>query len=124
MAKCPQGPHREGEEPSPMMNERGKSDPAVVAMKPANEAERSAAELVEPRAGAEGNAVEQSTRRTQCRASVSQALDRIRQAARQRRTERFTTLFHHISTDLLHEAFHELEEQAAPGVDGMTWQAY
>jgi RNA-directed DNA polymerase len=107
-----------------MMNERGKSDPAVVAMKPANEAERSAEELVEPRAGAEGNAVEQSTRRTQCRASVSQALDRIRQAARQRRTERFTALFHHISTDLLHEAFHELEDQAAPGVDGMTWQAY
>jgi hypothetical protein len=64
-----------------MMYEREKSDPAVVAMKPANNAEQSAAELVEPRAGAEGNASQQSTHQTQCWASVSQALERIRQAA-------------------------------------------
>src|SRR5258706_11754183 len=37
-----------------MMHEREKSDPAVVAVKPTNKAERSAAEPVEPRAGAEG----------------------------------------------------------------------
>src|SRR6516165_7594203 len=37
-----------------MMNERGKSDPAVVAAKLANKAERSAAEPVEPRAGTKG----------------------------------------------------------------------
>ena len=40
-----------------MMHEREKSDPAVVAVKPVNAAERSAAESVEPRAGAEGNVV-------------------------------------------------------------------
>jgi RNA-directed DNA polymerase len=107
-----------------MMHGHEKSGPAVVAAKPANAEERSAAESGEPRSGAEGNADQQSTRRTQCRVSVSQALDRIRQAARQRRRERFTALFHHISTDLLDEAFHELKEQAAPGVDGVTWQAY
>ena len=50
------GPHREGDEPKPMMHEAEKSDPAIVAVKPANKAERSAAELVEPRAGAEENA--------------------------------------------------------------------
>src|SRR5271167_1932173 len=50
------GPHREGEEPKPMMHERGKSDSAVRAVKPANKAERSAAELVEQRAGTKGNA--------------------------------------------------------------------
>ena len=61
-----------------MMHGHEKSDPAIVAVKPANKAERSAAELVEPRAGTEGNAVWQSTRRTQYRISVSQALDRIR----------------------------------------------
>jgi hypothetical protein len=66
-----------------MMHGRGKSDSVIVAMKPANNAEQSAAELVEQRAGTEGNAGEQSTRRTQCRERVSQALDRIRLAARQ-----------------------------------------
>ena len=50
------GPHREGDEPKPMMYEHRKSDIAIVAVKPANKAERSAAELVEPRAVTEGNA--------------------------------------------------------------------
>src|SRR5215467_693854 len=65
-----------------MMNERGKSDPAVVAAKLANKAERSAAELVEPRAGTKGNANQQHTGRTQSRETVSQVLARIRQTAR------------------------------------------
>jgi hypothetical protein len=77
-------------------------------VKPANNAEQSAAELVEPRAGTEGNASQQSTCRAQNRESVSQALERIRQAARQRRKERFTSLTHHISIDLLGAAFYEL----------------
>src|SRR6516225_4195928 len=115
------GPHREGEEPKPMMHERGKSDSAVRAVKPANKAERSAAELVEQRAGTKGNADQQSTRRAQERASVSQALGRIRQAARKK--EKFTTLFHHISV-LLRLAFFEIKKDAAPGVDGLTWQDY
>src|SRR5215813_13646699 len=68
----------------PMMNERGKSDPAVVAAKLANKAERSAAEPVEPRAGIKGNANQQHTGRTQSRETVSQVLARIRQTAKQR----------------------------------------
>ena len=62
-----------------MMYGHEKSDPAIVAVKPANKAERSAAELVEQRAGTKGNADQQSTHRTQSRASVSQELERIRQ---------------------------------------------
>jgi RNA-directed DNA polymerase len=62
-----------------MMDGHEKSDPAIVAVKPANKAERSAAELVEQRAGTKGNADQQSTHRTQSRASVSQELERIRQ---------------------------------------------
>jgi hypothetical protein len=50
-----------------MMNEHGKSDPAVVAAKLANKAERSAAEPVEPRAGTKGNANQQHSGRTQSR---------------------------------------------------------
>jgi len=93
-------------------------------VKPANKAERSAAELVEQRAGTKGNADQQSTRRAQERASVSQALGRIRQAAKQRKKEKFTTLFHHISVGLLRLAFFEIKKDAAPGVDGQTWQDY
>ena len=77
-----------------MMHGREKSDLARVAAKPANNDGRPSAELVERRAGAEGNADQQSTRRAQDRESVSQALERVRQAAKQRRKERFTALFH------------------------------
>ncbi len=55
---------------------------------------------------------------------MSQALERIRQGARQRKKERFTSLLHHISIELLDEAFFELKEDAAPGVDGLTWRTY
>ena len=107
-----------------MMYGGGKSDSVIVAVKPTNNAERSAAEPVEPRTGTKGNAGQQSTRRAQSRVSVSQALGRIRQAARERKKEKFTTLLRHISTDLLEQAFFELKEDAAPGVDGLTWKDY
>src|SRR5881296_623983 len=72
-----------------MMHGREKSDLAIVAMKPANKANEptaeastgaNAAEPVERRAGAKGNAHQQSTHWTQSQARVSQALERIRQA--------------------------------------------
>ena len=63
-----------------MMHGPEKSDPAIVAMNPANKAEQSAAESVERRAGTKGNASQQSTHWTQSQARVSQALERIRQA--------------------------------------------
>ena len=107
-----------------MMNEHGKSDPAVVAAKLANKAERSAAEPVEPRAGTKGNANQQHTGRTQSRETVSQVLARIRQTARERKKERFTALFHHINVELLRDAFFAIRREAAPGVDGVTWQDY
>src|ERR1700719_343035 len=107
-----------------MMNGRGEAASAIVAGKPTNKAERSAAEPAEPRAEAKGNAGQQSTRRAQNRVSVSQALERIRQTARQRKKEKFTALFHHVSIDHLEEAFLELKENAAPGVDGLTCRDY
>jgi RNA-directed DNA polymerase len=107
-----------------MMNGSEESDPAIVARKPANKAEQSAAELVERRAGAEGNVGRQSTRRAQNRVSVTQALNRVREVARKGKKERFTALLHHISIDLLRLAFYELKRDAAPGVDGLTWENY
>jgi RNA-directed DNA polymerase len=107
-----------------MMHGLEKSDPVVVAMKPANNADSSAAEWVEPRTGTKGNADQPRTRRTQSRGSVSPGLERVRQAARQRKKEKFTALLHHISVDLLRDAFLALKRRAAPGVDGITWQDY
>src|SRR5437773_10495466 len=107
-----------------MMNGHEKSDPAIVAKKPANNAGQPVAERVERRAGTEGNAGQQSTRRAQDRESVSQALERVRQAAKQRRKERFTALFHHINYAMLRTAFFALKRDAAAGVDGVTWQDY
>src|SRR6202046_682717 len=84
-----------------MMHGREKSDPEIVAMKPANYAAPAAAELAERRAGTKGNAGQQSTLRAQDRAGVSQALDRIRQAARHNKKERFTALLHHVNPETL-----------------------
>ena len=53
---------------------------------------------------------------------MSQALDRARRIARQRKKERFTALFHHVTVDLLRLAFSALKRDAAPGVDGVTWR--
>ncbi len=106
------------------MNGREKSDPAIVARKLPNGARRPAEEAVERRAGAEGNADQQRTHRTQNRARVSPALDRVRQAARQRKKERFTALLHHINPETLLLAFYALKRRAAAGVDGVTWQDY
>ena len=107
-----------------MMNGREESDPAIVAKKPTNKAEQSATELVEQSAGAEWNADRQSTRRAQKRESVLQALNRVRKVARRRKKERFFALLHHISVDLLRQAFYELKRDAAPGVDGLRWEDY
>jgi group II intron reverse transcriptase/maturase len=107
-----------------MMHGREKSDLVVVAVKPTNKAEQSAAEPVEPRTETKGNAGQQSTRRAQDRASVSQALSRVRKAAKQGKKTKFTTLFHHLDTAMLRTAFFALKRDAAPGVDGLTWEAY
>jgi RNA-directed DNA polymerase len=64
-----------------MTNGPEKSDPAIVATKPTNNAEQSAAEPVERRAGTKGNAAARNTRRTQGRERVSQTLARVREAA-------------------------------------------
>jgi RNA-directed DNA polymerase len=107
-----------------MMHGHEKSDSAIVARKPTNKAGRPAAEPVERRAGTKGNANQQSTRRAQDRVSVSQALERVRHAARHRKKERFTALFHHLNHELLRTAFFALRRDAAPGVDGLTWETY
>jgi hypothetical protein len=110
------GPHREDEESEPVMDEPEKSDSVVVAGKPTNKTERSVAEPVEPRTETKGNADQQSTRRAQDRASVSQALDRVWQAARQRKKERFTALLHHVDPAMLRTAFYAMKRACAEAI--------
>ena len=107
-----------------MMNGHEKSDSGIVAVKPTNKAGRPAAELGEPRPGTKGNAEQQRMHRTQSRVRMSQSLDRVRKAARLRKKDRFTALFHYINVETLRTAFYALRRKAAPGVDGMTWQDY
>ena len=107
-----------------MMHGSEKSDSAIRAMKPTNKVASATAEWAEQRAGTEGNTGQPHTRRTQSRGSVSQGLDRVRNAARQRKKEKFTALLHHVTVDLLRDAFLALKRRAAPGVDGVTWQDY
>ena len=114
------------------MNGDEKSDPTIVAMKPANEPLRRGKEWAEPRAcpkrrlgvGALGNARGPHEVRAQDRAASSSGIDRVREVAREKKGERFTTLLHHIDAALLRQAYYWLKRDAAPGVDGMTWDAY
>jgi RNA-directed DNA polymerase len=107
------------------MNGHEQSGSAIVAAKPSNEAgEGPVSETGEPRSGAKGNTNRQSTHRTQSRERVDQALDRVRQRARQEKKEKFTALLHHINPDSLKLAFYALKRDASPGADGMTWKEY
>ena len=106
------------------MNGVKKSDGAIVPMKRANKGARAPAESVEGRASTKGNPRGESTRRTQSRESVTQAAERIRQAATRKPREKLTALLHHVTPDVLRWAFHAIKRDVAAGVDGMTWGEY
>src|SRR5450755_1570144 len=106
------------------MNDPEKSELPKVASRPTNKAAETAAEPVERRGSAKGNAIEATTRRTPSRESVSPGLDRVRQTAKANRKCRFTALMHHVTIDLLRQSYFWLKRNAAAGVDGVTWHGY
>jgi retron-type reverse transcriptase len=55
---------------------------------------------------------------------MSHGLERVRQAAKGNKQLQFTALLHHLTVDLLRESFYRIKQQAAPGVDGVTWSEY
>jgi group II intron reverse transcriptase/maturase len=93
-------------------------------VKSPNKSARAETEAMEPRAGAEENASQHNTHRALNRERVTQALERVRQRARQKKKEKFTALLHHINPDTLMLAFYALKRDAAPGADGLTWREY
>ena len=101
------------------------ASPDPTPRKVPNNARRRAAEGLEGRRLAKRNSPQATTLRTQGRARVHAALGRVRQAAEQKKGVRFTALLHHIyAIDTLRAAFYDLERDAAPGVDGETWEHY
>ena len=108
-----------------MMNEHGKSDRPAVPEKSPNNALQGAAEGMEGRGLAKGNLPQQNASRTPSRTDALRALERVRQAAKKDKKLRFTALLHHIySLETLRSAYLSLKREAAPGVDGETWQHY
>jgi len=106
------------------MNERGKSDGCVVPEKPANKAAAAAAESVEERRPAKGNMASKTRPGHRAGPGALSALDRVREVARKNKEARFTALLHHVDVDRLRAAYWAIRPNAAPGVDGVTWEAY
>jgi len=101
-----------------------KSDGVIVPEKQPNEEGLPLEEAMEGRTPAKGNSRQTAAPRTQSRDRASNGLTAVRQAARKNKEEQFTTLLHHITVDLLKRSYFALKRKAAPGIDGVTWQAY
>ena len=101
---------------------RATSDP--TPMNQPNKGKSIPAEVGEGRAQTKENIGRSSTSPTQSGERVSQGLSGVRQAAEERKQERFTALLHHVTVSLLRDSFYALKRQAAPGVDGVTWKEY
>jgi hypothetical protein len=100
------------------------SDEVVLPWKRSNNEGLPSAETVEGRTSPKGNGGQTAAARTLCRDTASNGLTAVRQAARQSRDVRFTALLHHITIDFLKWSYLALTRDAAPGIDGVTWQAY
>jgi RNA-directed DNA polymerase len=100
------------------------SDRAIVPMKLPNKEAKASAEAAEGRARTKENDVHHHTYPTQSGIRVSQGLGGVRRTAQARKQERFTALLHHLTVDLLRESYYALKRNAAPGVDGVSWQEY
>ena len=110
-----------------MMHVHGKSDSSIVPRKPPNEGRGAprTEEVVEERELAKGNSVERNRDWAQDQAALQSKLDRIRQAAQEDRKKQFTTLWHHVyEIQHLRAAYFAMRKNAAPGVDGQTWEQY
>ena len=126
-ARVSGSPVGEGESRTSGTHGSEESDRAVVPTKPSNQAtgqSPAAAEMVEGRARTKENVQKARAVPAQDGAAASQGLKGVRKAARERKQERFTTLLHHLTVDLLRDSYHALKRDAAPGVDGVRWAEY
>jgi len=82
------------------------------------------AELAEQRALTERNSGDKPVTATQRAGQTDSGLDRIHAAAKKDSHLRFNNLYHHLTLDLLTQAYWNLKRRAASGVDDVTWGAY
>jgi len=106
------------------MDERGKSDGPVVPAKPPNNAARVVAEVVEERGPAKGNTASSTHPGRSAGHGAPSGLERVREVARRDKEARFTALLHHVTVARLRAAYRAIRPRAAPGVDGVGWEAY
>ncbi len=106
------------------MFECGQSDSLVVLSMSPNNTVEAVAEVAEGSRLAKGNTASKTRPGLCAGLSVSSALDRVRQVARKDREARFTALLHHVDVDRLRAAYRAIRRDAAPGVDGVTWEEY
>ncbi len=119
------GPRQEVYGHTLTMHDQGQSDRPVVPTKSPNNAGAPAAEGMEGRGLTKGNPSQQNARRAQHREGARSALERVREGAERDKMVRSTTLLHHIyDVEHLRAAYHALKRDAAPGIDGETWQHY
>ena len=101
-----------------------KSDKGIVPKKQPNKEGSPSAETVEGRPLPKGNSRQTTAVRTPSRAAASSGLAAVRHAAQEGKEIRFTALLHHITVDCLKRSYLALKRNSAPGIDGVTWQAY
>src|SRR5712692_7999048 len=107
-----------------LMHGGGESYSGVVPAKQPNKSGQPPAEVVEGRPPTKENTQEPNPCRTPSRESGPSGLARVREAARKEGKLKFTAVLHHVSIDLLRQSYYSLKKQAAPGVDGVTWEEY
>ena len=100
------------------------SDNAVVSEKSSNKEVPASAEMMEKRALVKRNVVDEAANQAQNWNVASSGLDGVRQRAKADKSMRFTSLLHHLTQELLRESFYELNRQAVPGLDGVSWKDY
>jgi len=100
------------------------SDRGVVPQNRSNNEAPAEAESEEGRPRIKENVGPTCTPPTQSGERVSQGLAGVRQAAKERKQEKFTALLHHLTEALLRDSFYHLKREAATGVDGVTWREY
>lgn len=106
------------------MRENKQSDKPIRPTTYLNKARRCVAEGNEARGLTEGNEIGSSADRTQSWGTAQSGLDRVRESAVKDKRKRFTALLHHVTEELLMEAYKALNRKAVPGVDEVTWEKY
>jgi len=107
-----------------LVNAGGESYCGIVPTKQPNKSDESPAKAVEERPQTKENTRQPNLGRTPSRESRPTGLERVRETAKKDGKLKFTALLHHVSIDLLRKSYYSLKKQAAPGVDGMTWEEY